>query len=50
MKQLIIFLNISLLLTACGGSKKEEQKTEIQTAENIVTLTDAQFKKDHTWN
>ena len=44
MKQLIILLNISLLLTACGGSKKEEQKTEIKTAENIVTLTDAQFK------
>ena len=44
MKQLIILLNISLLLTACGGSKKEEQKAEIKTAENIVTLTDAQFK------
>jgi cobalt-zinc-cadmium efflux system membrane fusion protein len=44
MKQLIILFNISLLLTACGGSKKEEQKTEIQTAESIVTLTDAQLK------
>ena len=44
MKQLIILLNISLLLSACGGSKKEEQKTEITTAENRVTLTDAQFK------
>ena len=44
MKQIIILLNISLLLTACGGSKKEEQKTETTTAENIVTLTDAQFK------
>ncbi len=44
MKQLIILLNISLLLAACGGSKKEEQKTGIQTAENIVTLTDAQLK------
>lgn len=44
MKQLIILLNISLLLAACGSSKKEEQKTEIKTAENIVTLTDAQLK------
>ncbi|TWI79009.1 cobalt-zinc-cadmium efflux system membrane fusion protein [Lacibacter cauensis] len=44
MKQLIIILNISLLLAACGGSNKEEQKTEGQTAENLVTLTDAQFK------
>ncbi len=44
MKQLIILLNISLLLTACGGSKKEEKKTEIKTAENIVVLTDAQLK------
>lgn len=44
MKQIFIFLNISLLLTACGGSKKQEPKTESETAENIVLLTDAQFK------
>lgn len=44
MKQLIILLNISLLLAACGGSNKEEQKTEIKTVENVVALTDAQLK------
>lgn len=44
MKQIIILFNISLLLAACGGGKKEEQKTEVQTAANIVTLTDAQLK------
>lgn len=44
MKQLIILFNICFLLTACGGSKKEEQKMEIKTAENIVTLTEAQLK------
>ena len=44
MKQLIILINIALLLAACGSSKKEEQKTENKTEENMVTLTDAQLK------
>ncbi|MDP1811434.1 MAG: efflux RND transporter periplasmic adaptor subunit [Sediminibacterium sp.] len=44
MKQLIILLNISLLLSACAGGKKEEQQPEIKTAENVVMLTDAQLK------
>lgn len=44
MKQLIILINILLLLTACGGKKATEQKSETQTNENIVTLTDAQLK------
>ena len=44
MKQLVILLNITLLLAACGGSKTEVQAVETKTAENIVTLTDAQLK------
>lgn len=44
MKQLIILINIALLLAACGNSKKDEQKTENKTEENMVTLTDAQLK------
>jgi membrane fusion protein, heavy metal efflux system len=44
MKQLIVLINMALLLTACGSSKTEEQKAEIKTTENIVTLTDAQLK------
>ena len=44
MKQLIIGLNITFLLTACGGNKAEVQKTETKEAENIITLTDAQLK------
>ena len=44
MKQLIILINIALLLAACGSSKKEEQKTENKTEENMVSLTDAQLK------
>ena len=44
MKQLIIFITTALLLTACGGKKTEEQKSEVKTAENVVTLTGAQLK------
>ena len=44
MKQLIILINIALLLTACGGKKAAEEKSETQTNETIVTLTDAQLK------
>ena len=44
MKQLIILSNIVLLLASCGSSKTEEKKSVSQTNENIVTLTDAQFK------
>jgi membrane fusion protein, heavy metal efflux system len=44
MKQLIILINITLLLTSCGGNKAEEKKTETNTTENVVTLTDAQLK------
>ena len=44
MKQLIILINIAILLTSCGGNKEEEQKSEAQTNENVVTLTDAQLK------
>ena len=44
MKQIIFFISIALLLTACGNNIQEEQKAEIKTAENIVTLTDAQLK------
>ena len=44
MKQIIILTNMALLLTACSGNKPEEAKSETQTNENIVTLTDAQLK------
>ena len=44
MKKLIILINFALLLTSCGGNKSEETKSETQTNENIVTLTDSQLK------
>ncbi len=44
MKQLIILLTISLLLTSCGANKAEEPKAETNITENVVSLTDAQFK------
>ena len=44
MKQLMILVNIALLLTACGGNKAGEKKSQIKADENIVTLTDAQLK------
>jgi cobalt-zinc-cadmium efflux system membrane fusion protein len=44
MKQFIIFINIALLLSSCGGNKTEEKKSQTQTNENIVTLTNAQLK------
>lgn len=34
----------TLLIASCGSSKKEEQKTENKTEENMVILTDAQLK------
>ena len=43
MKKIIILINIVLLFASCG-SKKEEVKAEEPTNENIVSLTDAQFK------
>jgi len=44
MKQFAICINIVLLFASCAGNKTEEQKTTVQTNENIVTLTDAQLK------
>src|SRR5258706_16368003 len=44
MKQLIILPAIVLLFTSCGSSKPEEKKTETQTDETVVTLTEAQLK------
>jgi membrane fusion protein, heavy metal efflux system len=43
MKQLIISSAIIILFASCS-SKTEEAKPEVQTNENIVTLTDAQLK------
>ena len=44
MKQLIILLHIALLFSSCSGNKAEEKKSETQTNENVVTLTDAQLR------
>jgi len=44
MKNILIF-TFAILITACGTSTKQEEKTEGRNAnENIVTLTDAQLK------
>lgn len=44
MKNIILVISISVLLFACGNEQKtEETKTE-QTKENVVTLTNEQYK------
>jgi len=44
MKQIIFLISVMGLFTACGSKKTPEEKPELKTAENIVTLTDAQLK------
>lgn len=44
MKQVIIFAVTALFFAACGGKKTAEENTNVATAENVVTLTDAQLK------
>ena len=44
MKNIFIVLIATTFLFSCKNEAKNEEKTEIQKAENIVTLTDAQIK------
>lgn len=44
MKQIIILIAIMSMFSACGSKKTSEEKSEIKTDENIVSLTDAQLK------
>lgn len=44
MNKLIIFLSLSLLIISCGSKDKNEQKSKEQTQNNIVTLTQEQYK------
>ncbi len=44
MKLLITFINTLLLLASCSSNKTEEKKIEAKTKENVVILTDAQYK------
>jgi membrane fusion protein, heavy metal efflux system len=44
MKQLLLLVNFSLLLIACGGKDQEVQEPEIKKEENVASLTDVQRK------
>ncbi len=44
MKNIIIIIISIFFLSACGGDKTKEQAIDSPQVENIVTLTDAQFK------
>jgi membrane fusion protein, heavy metal efflux system len=44
MKQLLILVNFSLLLIACGGKDQEVQEPKIKKEENVASLTDVQRK------
>jgi cobalt-zinc-cadmium efflux system membrane fusion protein len=46
MKKLIVFINALLLLASCGNKKSGEQQEQppVSKVENVVALTDAQYK------
>ncbi|MDX8572236.1 efflux RND transporter periplasmic adaptor subunit [Elizabethkingia sp. HX QKY] len=46
MNRLMLIICTALLLSSCKGNKEEEQKEEVtaKTENNMVTLTDAQYK------
>jgi membrane fusion protein, heavy metal efflux system len=43
MKQVIILIAMISMFSACGSKKTTEEKAQIKTDENVVTLTDAQL-------
>jgi membrane fusion protein, heavy metal efflux system len=44
MKRSIIYISFSLLLASCANKEAAQEKEEINSTENTVTLTDAQVK------
>jgi membrane fusion protein, heavy metal efflux system len=44
MKRSIIYISFSLLLASCSNKETAQEKEEINSTENTVTLTDAQVK------
>ena len=44
MRQIIFLIQFALLLESCGSSKTEETKSETEETQNMVVLSEAQFK------
>lgn len=44
MKNIIIIMQISLLLFSCSSKKQNSETSDVNSPENVITLTDAQFK------
>lgn len=44
MKKVIIIINMFLLFTACNNKQANEEQVNIATQENVITLTEAQYK------
>ena len=46
MKKLIVLISALVLLASCGGKKNNEQQEQqpVNKVENVVALTDAQYK------
>lgn len=44
MKKIFLIISISLLLFSCGNKGKQEEQTTDPAAENVVTLTQEQYK------